>query len=96
MMPMKSESPSPSPTGEVEEAGNYDLYTPDNLEANKLSEAPTNNRKRPGTASGANPSSKRTCGATSKKQASQPKAQSRDKPRTKTPTIVIGTDFGTT
>lgn len=95
-MPIKPESPSPSPTGEDEEAESYDLYTPDNLEAVKSSEAPTNNRKRSSTASGANSSGKRTCGAASRKQASQPKAQPRDKPRTKTPTIVLGPDFGTT
>lgn len=95
-MPIKSESPSPSATGEGEEAESYDLYTPDNLEANKLSKAPANNRKRPGTASGANPSSKRTCGTHSKNQAGHPKAQPRDKPRAKTPTIVVGPDFGTT
>ncbi|KAI7782498.1 actin-like atpase domain-containing protein [Diaporthe eres] len=96
MMPIKPESPSPSPIGEGEEAESYDLYTSDNLEAVKSSEAPTNNRKRPSTASGATSSRKRACGATSKNQASQPKAQPRDKPRTKTPTIVIGSDFGTT
>lgn len=96
MEPIKSESPSPSSTGDGEEAEIYDLYTPDAPEANESNTGPTNRLKRSNTASGGNSSNKRRQSAPSKSKTGQAVARPKRKSPTKTNTLVMGFDPGTT
>jgi hypothetical protein len=103
MAPIKSRSESP--LTEFDEAKTYDLYTPDanipdTAGADAPGSSPTNDRKRPRAASGVVTSFKRPCITNSRRNAnqsrSQPKRQPKRQPRAKTPTIIMGTDIGTT